>query len=126
MAKILVQYFFVLGKKNSIATSLLVNIGKATLTTVVPIKMISHESTSTTLSIRTLFPQPLDFAAIINLVELEYSELDLVLNLGFDIVNSVRGLNLEGYCLARQGFHEDLHLRFFAFRDAEQMRKIYD
>ncbi|KAJ6680019.1 hypothetical protein OIU79_019685, partial [Salix purpurea] len=59
-----------------ITTSRLVNIGKATLTTVVPIEMISHESSSTALSIRALLPQPLDFAAIINLIELEHSELD--------------------------------------------------
>ncbi|KAJ6686764.1 hypothetical protein OIU79_016505, partial [Salix purpurea] len=37
--------------------------------------MISHESPSTALSIRALLPQSLDFAAIINLVELEDSEL---------------------------------------------------
>ena len=158
-----------------ITTSRLVNIGKSTLTTVVPIKMIGHESSSTALSIRALLPQPLDFAAIINLIELEHSELDLlllvldllglgvglllsllgstpqskhqvesgllldivvsegaavlelfssenetllvwrdallVLNLGFHIVDCVRRLNLEGYSLSRQGFHEDLHLR---------------
>ncbi|KAJ6404047.1 hypothetical protein OIU84_012275 [Salix udensis] len=70
--------------------------------------MISHESPSTALSIRALLPQSLDFAAIINLVELEDCELDLlllvldllglgvglllpllVLNLGFDIVDRV-------------------------------------
>ncbi|KAJ6723284.1 hypothetical protein OIU74_007783, partial [Salix koriyanagi] len=98
-----------------ITTSRLVNIGKATLTTVVPIEMISHESSSTALSIRALLPQPLDFAAIINLIELEHSELDLVLNLGFHIVDCVRRLNLEGYSLSRQGFHEDLHLRLLGF-----------
>ncbi|KAJ6343804.1 hypothetical protein OIU76_005535, partial [Salix suchowensis] len=98
-----------------ITTSRLVNIGKATLTTVVPIEMISHESSSTALSIRALLPQPLDFAAIINLIELEHSELDLVLNLGFHIVDCVRRLDLEGYSLSRQGFHEDLHLRLLGF-----------
>ncbi|KAJ6358564.1 hypothetical protein OIU76_000305, partial [Salix suchowensis] len=86
--------------------------------------MISHESSCTALGIRTLLPQPLYFAAIINLIELENSELDLVLDLGFDIVDCIGGFYLEGYCLARQGFHEDLHLRFFlgvfTWRDAEQ------
>jgi len=34
----------------------------------------------------------------------------LVLDLGLDIVDGVRGLDLEGDGLARQGLHEDLHL----------------
>jgi hypothetical protein len=33
----------------------------------------------------------------------------LVLNLGFDIVNSIRGFNLEGDGLPRQGLDKDLH-----------------
>ena len=33
----------------------------------------------------------------------------LVLNLGFDIINGVGGLHLEGDCLARQCLHKDLH-----------------
>nr|TKS02605.1 hypothetical protein D5086_0000161350 [Populus alba] len=56
--------------------------------------MISHESTSTTLSIRTLLPQPLDLAAIINLIELEYSELDLLL-LVLDLLGLRVGLLLS-------------------------------
>ena len=38
-----------------------------------------------------------------------YSPL-LVLDLGLDIVDGVRGLNLEGDGLAREGLDEDLHL----------------
>jgi hypothetical protein len=34
----------------------------------------------------------------------------LVLDLGLDIVDGVRGLDLEGDGLARQGLHENLHL----------------
>ena len=33
----------------------------------------------------------------------------LVLNLGLDILNDVRGLNLKGDGLYRKGLHEDLH-----------------
>ena len=33
----------------------------------------------------------------------------LVLNLGFHVVDGVRGLNLEGDSLAREGLNEDLH-----------------
>ena len=33
----------------------------------------------------------------------------LVLNLGFDIVNGVRGFDLQSDRLARQGLYEDLH-----------------
>ena len=32
------------------------------------------------------------------------------LNLGFDILNGVRGLHLQSNGLASQGLHEDLHL----------------
>jgi hypothetical protein len=35
----------------------------------------------------------------------------LVLDLALDIVNGIRGLDLEGDGLARQGLHEDLHCR---------------
>jgi hypothetical protein len=34
----------------------------------------------------------------------------LTLDLGLDIVNGVRGLNLEGDSLTREGLDEDLHL----------------
>jgi len=34
----------------------------------------------------------------------------LVLDLGFDIVDSVRGFNLESDSFARKGLYEDLHL----------------
>ena len=34
----------------------------------------------------------------------------LVLDLGLDIVDGVRGLNLEGDGLAREGLDENLHL----------------
>jgi len=34
----------------------------------------------------------------------------LVLDLGLDIVNSIRGFNLESYGFAREGLYEDLHL----------------
>ena len=33
----------------------------------------------------------------------------LVLDLGLDVVNGVRGLNVEGDGLARQGLDKDLH-----------------
>ena len=33
----------------------------------------------------------------------------LVLDLGLDILNSVRGLNVQGDGLAGEGLHEDLH-----------------
>merc|ERR1712109_123638 len=33
----------------------------------------------------------------------------LVLDLGLDVLDGVRGLNLEGDCLARKGLDEDLH-----------------
>ena len=33
----------------------------------------------------------------------------LVLDLGLDIVDSVRGFHLKGDCLASQGFNKDLH-----------------
>lgn len=36
----------------------------------------------------------------------------LVLNLGFDILNGVTGLHLEGDGFAGQRFHEDLHFPF--------------
>ena len=36
---------------------------------------------------------------------MQYSHLDL----SFDILDGVRGLNLEGDCLARKGLDEDLH-----------------
>ncbi|XAR48081.1 hypothetical protein NMG60_11030791 [Bertholletia excelsa] len=41
--------------------------------------MIRHERPCTTLSIRALFPQPLDLAGVIDFVELEHGELDLLL-----------------------------------------------
>ena len=36
----------------------------------------------------------------------------LVLDLRLDIVDSVRGLDLQGYSLAGEGLHEDLHLKW--------------
>ena len=33
----------------------------------------------------------------------------LVLDLGLDVVNGIRGLDLEGDGLASEGLHEDLH-----------------
>ncbi|GJN39133.1 hypothetical protein PR202_gb28232 [Eleusine coracana subsp. coracana] len=35
----------------------------------------------------------------------------LVLDLGLDVVNGVRGLNLKGDGLAGEGLNEDLHLQ---------------
>ncbi|KAL8170394.1 hypothetical protein V2J09_022198 [Rumex salicifolius] len=84
-----------------IATGLLVNIGKSTLTTVVAIKVIGHESSSAALSIGTLLPQPLDLAGVINLVELENSELDLLvlvldlLGLGVSLLLPLLGATAE-------------------------------
>ena len=46
---------------------------------VVPVKVIGHKSSSTTFGIGVLLPQPLDLARIIDLVELQNSELDLLL-----------------------------------------------
>merc|ERR1711962_1883210 len=36
----------------------------------------------------------------------------LVLNLGFEVLNSVRWLNLEGDRFTGQGLHEDLHTSY--------------
>jgi len=33
----------------------------------------------------------------------------LVLNLGLDILDGIRGLNLEGDCFPGEGLHKDLH-----------------
>lgn len=41
--------------------------------------MVGHESPCTTLRIRALLPQPLNFPRVIDLVELEHSELHLLL-----------------------------------------------
>ena len=35
----------------------------------------------------------------------------LVLNLGFNILNSIAGFDLEGNGFPSKGFHEDLHLK---------------
>jgi len=56
--------------------------------------MISHEGSSTALSIRALLPQSLDFAAIINLVELKDSKLNLLL-LVLDLLGLGVGLLLS-------------------------------
>nr|AFK34695.1 unknown [Lotus japonicus] len=64
-------------EKNSLRSSLLVNIGEPALPTVMAIKMVRHESPSTALRIRALLPQPLNLARVINLVELQHSELNL-------------------------------------------------
>lgn len=40
----------------SVTTGFLINIGEATLTTVVPVKVIGHEGASATLSIGALLP----------------------------------------------------------------------
>lgn len=68
-----------LSDSDSVATRLLVNVGKATLTAVVPIEVIGHKSSGTTLGIGTLLPQPLDLPRVVYLVELEDGELDLLL-----------------------------------------------
>ena len=49
----------------------------------------------------------------------------LVLDLGLDIVDGVGGLDFEGDCLPREGFHEDLHLCFcVSQRRSERKKKI--
>ena len=59
-----------------------------------PIEMVSHESSSTTLGVGALFPQPLNFPRVINLVELEDSELDLLV-LVLDLLGLGVGLLLS-------------------------------
>ncbi|KAL4570186.1 hypothetical protein LXL04_025837 [Taraxacum kok-saghyz] len=54
------------------------HISETTLATIVPIEMVRHESPRTTLTIRTLFPQPLHLSGIINLVELQHTQLHLL------------------------------------------------
>ncbi|KAK1584453.1 hypothetical protein Q3G72_033170 [Acer saccharum] len=49
------------------------------LTTVVPIKVIGHKSTRTALCVGILLPQPLDLPEVIDLVELQHSQLHLLL-----------------------------------------------
>ena len=51
----------------------------------------------------------------------------LILNLGLDSLDAVRGLDLEGDGLARKGLDEDLHLRSRAFmgRRCAQRRTYY-
>lgn len=34
----------------------------------------------------------------------------LILNLGLDVVNSIRGFDLQRYCLAGESLYEDLHV----------------
>ncbi|KAI3744630.1 hypothetical protein L1987_57718 [Smallanthus sonchifolius] len=57
----------------------LVNISKPTLTTIVPIEMIGHESSSSALGVRALLPQPLHLTRIIHLVELQQAQLHLLM-----------------------------------------------
>ncbi|PON88755.1 hypothetical protein TorRG33x02_154610 [Trema orientale] len=64
---------------DSIASSLLINVGEATLTAVVPVEVVGHEGTGTALGVRALLPEPLDLPRVIDLVELEDGELDLLL-----------------------------------------------
>ena len=51
----------------------------------------------------------------------------LILDLGLDSLDAVRGLDLEGDGLARKGLDEDLHLRSRAFmgRRCAQRRTYY-
>lgn len=62
-----------------ISTSLLIDISKPTLSTIVSIKVISHESSGATLSVRALLPQPLDLSRIIDLVKLQHAKLHLLM-----------------------------------------------
>ena len=64
--------------KSCLGTLLLVNIGKPTLTTVVTIEVTRHESPGTASRVRTLLPEPLHLAGSVHLVELEHSELHLL------------------------------------------------
>ncbi|KAK0604133.1 hypothetical protein LWI29_012353 [Acer saccharum] len=50
-----------------------------TLITVVPIKVIGHKSSRTAHCVGTLLPQPLDLPGVIDLVELQHSQLHLLL-----------------------------------------------
>lgn len=58
---------------------LVVDICEAALATVLPVKMCSHEDTSTTVVAGTLSPQASDLPILIHLVELEHGQLDLLL-----------------------------------------------
>ncbi|PON43204.1 LOW QUALITY PROTEIN: hypothetical protein PanWU01x14_275470, partial [Parasponia andersonii] len=64
---------------DSIASGLLINVGEATLTAVVPVEVVGHEGTGTALGVGALLPEPLDLPRVIDLVELEDGELDLLL-----------------------------------------------
>ncbi|KAF7829342.1 hypothetical protein G2W53_020506 [Senna tora] len=97
---------------------LLVDISHATLAAVMAIEMVGHESPGTTLCIGALLPEPLNLTGGSAVLELFAGEDEallvrrdalLVLDLGLDIVDGVGRLNLEGYRLPREGFHEDLH-----------------
>ncbi|MED6180675.1 hypothetical protein PIB30_117824 [Stylosanthes scabra] len=65
--------------ERKLRSSLLVNIGKATLAAVMAIKVVSHEGSSTALSVRALLPKPLNLTAVIDLIELKDCELHLLM-----------------------------------------------
>merc|ERR1719431_489338 len=61
----------------SLLFRLVEHVGEATLATVLPVGVGSHEHTGTTLLGRALAPQAVDLAVIVNLVVLQDSELNL-------------------------------------------------
>ena len=71
----------------------MINIGEAALAAVVAIEVVGHERSGATLSVGTLFAESLHLAGVVNLVELQHSELHLLV-LVFDFLRLGVGLLL--------------------------------
>uniref|UniRef100_A0A803R6S4 Uncharacterized protein n=1 Tax=Cannabis sativa TaxID=3483 RepID=A0A803R6S4_CANSA len=69
------------------------------------VEVVSHESSGTALSVGTLLPQSLHLTRIINLVELEKSELNLLL-LMFDLLWLGIGLLLPLFGSSSKSEHQ--------------------
>ena len=63
--------------RNLLLVLLAEHVGKMTLTAVLAIEVLGHEDTGATLFRGTLAPQPLELAAVVDLVVLQDSKLDL-------------------------------------------------
>ena len=89
----------------SITGGFIVDIGQSTLTAVVPIEVIRHESSSAALGVGALLPEPLHLPGIIDLVELQHGELDLLV-LVLDLLRLGVGLLLALLGAASEAEHE--------------------
>ncbi|KAM1966229.1 hypothetical protein ACFX15_046479 [Malus domestica] len=75
--------------------------GQHALATVMPVKVVRHESPGVALGIEALLPQPLDLVGIIHLIELEHDELHLLvlvldlLRLGVGLLLPLLGATIE-------------------------------